>query len=188
MAEAQDMAVQAHYKAYPYPARDPADEANRQIEGSPSRLPEIEHYLFGGRAPDPFRALIAGGGTGDAAIMLAQHMMTRGLAGEVVWLDMSDAARAVAKARAAARGLTNIRFVSGSLLEARAAVGDGFDYVDCCGVLHHLDEPETGIQALRDVLRDDGGMGVMVYGAIGRRGVSDMQALAERLALQDLSP
>jgi 2-polyprenyl-3-methyl-5-hydroxy-6-metoxy-1,4-benzoquinol methylase len=120
--------------------------------------------------------------------MLAQHMMTRGLAGEVVWLDMSDAARAVAKARAAARGLTNIRFVSGSLLEARAAVGDGFDYVDCCGVLHHLDEPETGIQALRDVLRDDGGMGVMVYGAIGRRGVSDMQALAERLALQDLSP
>ena len=34
------------YEAYPYPARDPADEAKRLIEGSPSHLLEIDHYLF----------------------------------------------------------------------------------------------------------------------------------------------
>lgn len=188
MAEAEDRAVDAHYAAYPYPARNPADEANRLIEGSPSRLPELAHYLFRGQAPTPFRALVAGGGTGDAAIMLAQHMTTRGLDGEVVWLDLSPAARAVAEARAAARGLANLSFVEGSLLEARSRVGDGFDYVDCCGVLHHLDAPEAGLAALVDVLKPTGGMGVMVYGALGRRGVYDMQAVADALAPQEMAP
>lgn len=188
MAETRDRAVADHYEAFPYPARDPAAEKTRLIEGSPSRLAEIEHYLFAGRAPRPFRALVAGGGAGDGAIMLAQHMADAGLAGEVVWLDLSAAARKVAEARAAVRGLSNIRFVTGSLLEARAAVGDGFDYVDCCGVLHHLDAPEAGLAALKDVLKPDGGMGVMVYGRYGRRGVYEMQALAEALAPPDLSP
>lgn len=187
-ADARDAAVDAHYAAFPYPARDPADEAKRLIEGSPSRLAEIEHYLFRGRAPRPFRALVAGGGSGDATIMLAQHMADRGLEGEVVWLDLSPAARRLAEARAARRGLTNVRFVDGSLLEARAHVGDGFDYVDCCGVLHHLADPEAGLAALHDVLKPEGGMGVMVYGALGRRGVYDMQAAVAMLASLDLEP
>ncbi len=188
MADSRDAAVARHYESYPYPARDPADEAKRLIEGSPSRLPELAHYLFRGAAPSPFRALAAGGGSGDGAIMLAQHMADAGLDGEVVWLDMSAAARAVAEARVRARGLTNIRFVSGSLLEARALVGDGFDYVDCCGVLHHLDAPEAGIAALRGVLADHGGMGIMVYGALGRRGVYDFQDAAAMLAPQADAP
>ena len=59
--ESQDKAVADHYVAYPYPARDPADEGKRLIEGSPSRLAEVEHYLFQGRLPSPFRVLVAGG-------------------------------------------------------------------------------------------------------------------------------
>jgi len=188
MGEDRDAAVEAHYDAYPYPARDPKDEAARLIEGSPSRFDELAHFVFAGAAPKPFRALVAGGGAGDAAIMLAQHMADRDWEGEVVWLDLSKPARDVAEARAAARGLANIRFVSGSLLEARAHVGDGFDYVDCCGVLHHLDDPEAGLAALVDVLKPTGGAGVMVYGALGRRGVYEMQALAEALAPHDIAP
>ncbi len=68
-----DDRVRAQYEAYPYPERDPADEAKRLIVGSPSHLLEINHYVFGGRldVSRPLRALIAGGGTGDATIMLA---------------------------------------------------------------------------------------------------------------------
>src|SRR3546814_17629896 len=68
--------VREQYEAYPYPSRDPADEAKRLIVGSPSNLLEINHYLFAGRRDfrTPFRALIAGGGTGDATIMLAQQL------------------------------------------------------------------------------------------------------------------
>ena len=57
-----------------------------------------------------------------------------------------------------------------------------FDYIDCCGVLHHMAEPAEGLRALEGVLADDGGMGLMVYGALGRTGVYDAQAMLRTLA------
>ncbi len=37
------------YEASPYPARDPAEERLRLINGSPSHIDEVNHYVFGGR-------------------------------------------------------------------------------------------------------------------------------------------
>ena len=173
-----DRAVRAHYEALPYPARDPADERKRLIAGSPSHIDEINHYVFAGRLSftAPFRALFAGGGTGDGAIMLAQQLAERNPQGRVIYLDESRAAREVAEARARVRGLSNIDFHTGSLLEVGDMSLEMFDYIDCCGVLHHLADPSAGLKALAGVLADGGGMGLMVYGALGRTGVYPMQA------------
>ena len=175
--------VRDQYETYPYPSRNPADEARRLIVGSPSNLLEINHYLFGGRRDfaQPFRALVAGGGTGDATIMLAQQLADAGGVGEVVYLDLSAASRSIAEARAEARGLTNIRFVQGSLLDLEALGLGRFDYIDCCGVLHHLAEPDAGLAALTGALAPDGGMGLMVYGRYGRSGVYPLQAVLRSL-------
>ena len=175
--------VQAQYEAYPYPARDPAEEAQRLLIGSPSQLLEVNHFLFRGALDfdQPFRALVAGGGTGDATIMLAQQLADAGRGGEVVYLDLSTAAREIAEARAKARGLTNISFHKGSLLDLPRLRLGRFDYIDCCGVLHHLPDPPAGLDALKAVLTDNGGMGLMLYGSLGRRGVYDMQAMLRRL-------
>ena len=181
----RDHLVAGQYEAYPYPERKPADEKKRLIEGSPSALLELSHYLFAGRTPNPFRALIAGGGTGDAAIMLAQHCASAGLDAEITYLDMSTAARAVVEARAKTRGLTNLRFVTGSLLEAATLAPGPYDYIDCCGVLHHLKTPEAGLLALAACLKPAGGIGLMVYGEYGRRGVYETQALLRQLAPPD---
>ena len=180
--------VQAQYEAYPYPARDPRDEARRLITGSPSHLLEIDHYLHAGRRDwtRPFRALFAGGGTGDGAIMLAQQLADRRVPAEVVHLDLSTASRRVAEARAQARGLANMRFVTGSLLEA-AALGR-FDHIDCCGVLHHLEDPAAGLRALAAALEPGGGIGLMVYGELGRSGVYPAQDLLRHLAPPDAAP
>src|SRR5919206_2586165 len=109
MSDATDTLLAAQYEIYPYPKRDPRDEAKRLIIGSPSHLREIDHWIFGARRPAsaPLRALVAGGGTGDGAIMLAQHLAWAGRRGEVTWLDRSSAARRIAEARAATRGLEN---------------------------------------------------------------------------------
>ncbi len=50
--------IRRQYEAYPYPARDPADERLRLITGSPSHIDEVDHYVFGGRRDwaQPFRA------------------------------------------------------------------------------------------------------------------------------------
>ncbi len=173
-----DAALSAQYESYPYPARDPRDEAKRLITGSPSRLAEIDHYLFEGRLDlaKPFRALVAGGGTGDATVMLAQQLADAGAAeAEVVYLDLSRASRSIAEARIAARGLTNVTFVSGSLLELEGLGLGSFDYIDCCGVLHHLKEPAAGLAALAGALQPQGGLGVMVYAPYGRTGVYHLQ-------------
>lgn len=167
--------IAAQYEAYPYPARDPGDESKRLITGSPSHPLEIDHFLFAGRRDwqKPFKALVAGGGTGDALIQMAQVLTTAGKPYEITYLDLSGHAREIAEARAAARGLEGIRFVTGSLLDA-PEMGE-FDYIDCCGVLHHLPEPQAGFDALARAVSDEGGMGLMVYAPYGRSGVYPLQ-------------
>ncbi len=173
----RDKAVKRQYEDYPYPPRDPADEAQRLIEGSPSHLDEVNHYLFSGSRDfsKPFRALVAGGGTGDGTIMLAQHLANRGTAGTVTYIDLSTASREVAEKRAAARGLTNIEFLTGSLLDLSEKDLGLFDYIDCCGVLHHLEDPSEGLKALTNCLAEEGGMGLMLYATLGRTGVYPVQ-------------
>ena len=167
--------VKTQYEAYPYPERDPEDEAKRLITGSPSHPLEIDHFIFGGQRDwaRPLRALVAGGGTGDGLIQLAQMMAQAGKPCEITYVDLSSAARAVAEARAARRGLTGITFVTGSLLDAPDL--GVFDYIDCCGVLHHLPDPAAGFAALRAALAPGGGMGFMVYAPHGRAGVYPLQ-------------
>jgi SAM-dependent methyltransferase len=179
-----DRRVRGQYEAHPYPARDPADEAKRLVTGSPSHILEIDHYVFGGgrRLSRPFRALVAGGGTGDAAIMLAQQLADAGREAEVVYLDVSTASLAIARARADARGLSNVRFLNESLLDLDRLDLGRFDYIDCCGVLHHLEDPAAGLAALAHALAEDGGMGLMLYGKLGRTGVYHMQAMLGMLA------
>ena len=176
-------ALRAQYEAYPYPARDPEDERRRLVLGSPSNLAEVNHYLFAGRRDfsRPFRALAAGGGTGDATIMMAQQLADAGAPGEVVYLDLSTAALETARARAAVRGLTNLAFHQGSLLDLPDFGLGRFDYIDCCGVLHHLEDPAAGLRALAAVLAPGGGIGLMLYGALGRRGVYETQAMLRLL-------
>ena len=156
--------VAAQYEAYPYPARNPQDEKTRLVDGSPSNLAEVDHYIFGGSRDfrQPLRALVAGGGTGDGLILLAQHLAGRRCPAEVVYLDLSAASRRIAEARAKTRGLTNIQFHTGSLLDLpRLGLGI-FDYIDCCGVLHHLENPGAGLAALTSVMAPEGGMGLML--------------------------
>ncbi len=190
MTDLTDARLAAQYEAYPYPRRDPRDEAKRLIVGSPGHLHEIDHWVFGGSRPAarPLRALIAGGGSGDATIMLAQQMTREGRAGTVTWLDRSGAALQVARARAAARGLTNIVWEQRSLLDLAASGLGLFDYIDCCGVLHHLPDPAAGVRALVSVLAPGGGMGLMVYAPHGRTGVYMIQEALRLLAPVEEEP
>lgn len=183
MARKRKDSVRDQYETYPYPERNPSDEARRLVTGSPSHFPELSHHLFAGRWDwdRPMRIMVAGGGTGDALAMLAQQTADAGVPAEILYLDLSEASRSVAEARIEARGLTDrVRFETGSLLDA-ASFGP-FDYVDCCGVLHHLEAPVAGLRALADALSPEGGMGIMVYGRLGRTGVYDLQDALRSLA------
>ncbi|WP_281857583.1 class I SAM-dependent methyltransferase [Litoreibacter halocynthiae] len=167
--------VKAQYEAYPYPERNPEDEKKRLITGSPSHPLELDHHLYGGQRDwtGKTRILVAGGGTGDALIQLAQILTSAGKKHEIIYIDLSEASRKIAEARVRVRGLRNITFVTGSLLDAPDY--GPFDYIDCCGVLHHLPDPQEGFNALAAALAPEGGIGLMVYAPYGRSGVYPLQ-------------
>lgn len=171
--------VRNQYEALPYPPCNPEDDRKRLVLTWLEDLPMINHYCFAGKQSfqNGFKALVAGGGTGDATIFLAEQL--RHTDGQVVHLDMSEASIALAKERAQIRGLTNIRWVHDSLLNlpALAAELGKFDYINCSGVLHHLADPDLGFKALLSVLKADGAIGLMVYATSGRTGVYQMQEL-----------
>lgn len=183
-----DLRVQ--YENYPYPPRDPADEARRLVSGSPSHILEIDHHIYAGKRQKTgiFRALVAGGGTGDATVMLAQQHASAGIEAEIVHLDISEASTAIARARVEARGLTNVTFLHGPIEALPALEQAPFDYIDCCGVLHHLADPAIGLAALAGALTPGGGMGIMVYAPLGRTGVYHAQSMLRMIAGDDADP
>lgn len=190
MTDRTDSQLAAQYEAYPYPHRDPRDEAKRLIVGSPGHLHEVDYWVFGAKrsVSIPLRVLVAGGGSGDATIMLATQMAREGRAGTVTWLDRSAAALKIAQARAAERGLTNIVWEQRSLLDLPGSGLGPFDYIDCCGVLHHLPDPGDGVRALESVLAPGGGMGLMVYAPHGRTGIYMIQDALRLLAPAEEPP
>ncbi len=166
------------YDALPYPTRNPEDERRRLITGSPSHLSELDHYGFGGglrNRQQPFRCLVAGGGTGDASIMLAQQMADAGISAGILHVDLSAASCDVARARAEVRGLSTLGVCEGSIFDLPAGGNRLFDYIDCCGVLHHLEDPVAALRHLAALLEPDGAMGLMVYGRFGRTGLYPVQ-------------
>ncbi|MEP6589369.1 MAG: class I SAM-dependent methyltransferase, partial [Polaromonas sp.] len=169
--------VKSQYESMPYPPCNPQDDRQRLVQTWLEDLPMINHYCFAGKQSfkNGFRALVAGGGTGDATIFLAQQL--QGTNAEIVHLDMSHASIALAQERARIRGLSNITWVHYSLMSLPALGLGKFDYINCSGVLHHLADPDLGLRVLRSVLKDDGAIGLMVYGSTGRTGVYQMQAL-----------
>jgi hypothetical protein len=62
-------------------------------------------------------------------------LASAGRAAKITYLDLSTAARGVAEARAAARGLTNIEFHTGSLLDARVSVNSTTSTVAACSTI-----------------------------------------------------
>jgi len=173
--------VRNQYETLPYPPRDPAEERERLVLTWLEDLPMINHYCFAGKQSfrRNFRTLVAGGGTGDATIFLAEQLRSVASDAEVVHLDMSEASIAIARQRADIRGLTNITWRHDSLLnlpQLAAQLGP-FDYINCSGVLHHLADPDLGLKALLSVLKDTGALGLMVYASTGRTGVYQMQQL-----------
>jgi len=170
--------VRNQYEDYPYPTRDPEEERHRLLRFNLCELTAINHYCYQGRRQfDGFQVLVAGGGTGDGSICLAEQLKPYN--GHVVHLDISTASIKVAQKRAKIRGLNNITWLHDSLLELPNLGLEPFDYINCTGVLHHLADPNAGLAALKAVLKADGAMGIMVYAEYGRAGVYHMQRMLQ---------
>ena len=141
--------------------------------------PSHAHRIFWpDRAYRPdMRILVAGCGTNQAAVIAYTNPSAT-----VVGCDVSESSLAHQHHLQERYGLENLRLQRMPIEEARQ-LGDDFDLIISTGVLHHLDDPQTGMNALAEVLRPDGVIAIMLYARYGRIGVELMQALFRDLGL-----
>lgn len=103
--------------------------------------------------PEPLRILDAGCGTGVSTDYLA-HLNP---GAEILAVDISPGTLEVARERlrrSGAAGRASVRIEQRSLLDL---AGEGpFDYINSVGVLHHLKQPQAGLRALAELLRQGG--------------------------------
>ncbi|MFM9890856.1 MAG: class I SAM-dependent methyltransferase [Rickettsiales bacterium] len=177
--------VRGQYEDFPYPFRDPNDEAKYFHGGDTHSLMGLSHGGWGGKRDlrQGARILIAGCGTGDSAVMFAEEM--NGYSGEIVAIDLSSKSIEIAQARMKKRQLNNVTFRHMSILDLPQAGLGQFDIIESGGVLHHLPDPVAGLAALTPLLKPDGMMAIMVYGQYGRMAIYLVQQLMQQLVPPD---
>ena len=68
-------------------------------------------------------------------------------------------------------------------IERAGELERGFDLIVCTGVLHHLQDPDVGLRALRGLLKPEGSMYLMLYAPYGRHGIYLLQDYCRRLGI-----
>jgi SAM-dependent methyltransferase len=178
MNPGEEADVQRFYERYPYPPPVGSLEQYRQLWRDRQRR-LADHHLF--QPAMPFREnssiLIAGCGTSQAA----KHAM-RWPAAEVTGIDFSATSVSCTEELKRKYKLDNLRVLQLPVERAYELQHD-FDQIVCTGVLHHLPNPDAGLQALRGVLKPEGAMHLMVYAPYGRTGIYMLQEFCRRVGV-----
>ena len=170
--------IRDFYTTHPFPP--PIANLDRAREmWQDENVHRAEHHLL---CPEQkYRAdldvLVAGCGTWQAAKYAIGHPKAR-----VMGIDVSSTSLEHTERLKQNYDLTNLE-ARQLAVENVAELDQQFDLIICTGVLHHLVDPDSGLRALRSVLKPDGAMNLMVYAPYGRDGVYMIQEYCRRLGI-----
>lgn len=170
-------AVRKQYEAYSYPP--PIEDAAHFLKQwgpltCDPRFAGIQLWPEGRPRPD-LRILCAGCGSSQAPLIALNNPDC-----SVIGIDLSEASLTHSTRLRDRHGLKNLELWRMSLLDV-GQLNRAFDLILCTGVLHHLPDPDAGLQALADVLEPSGSMSIMLYGKSARAGVYQVQDILRRL-------
>ncbi|OBK39902.1 hypothetical protein A5658_22415 [Mycobacterium sp. 1245111.1] len=122
--------------------------------------------------------LIAGCGTNQAAVFAFMNPDAK-----VTAIDISQPSLDHQQYLKDKHGLFNLDL---NLLpiEEVSSLNRDFDLIVSTGVLHHMADPQVGMNAIASCLRPDGAMGIMLYAKYGRAGLELLQQLFRDLGLK----
>lgn len=135
----------------------------------------LERELEGFKAPAFFnmgtiKVLIAGSGTGQHALRVAKYFRNV----DVLAIDLSQQAMAYAKRMATLHNISNVRFLCADILEL-ADLDETFHVIECSGVLHHMESPKEGLNALVSKLKPKGLLKLGLYSQQARSVVNQIR-------------
>lgn len=170
--------VGAFYERHPYPP--PVDDLTGYARTWDDARQRSDAHLYWPEEPfrDDRRILVAGCGTSQAAKYALRWPKAR-----VTGIDFSKVSIEHTAKLKRKHSIHNLELKQ-LPIERVAELGSSFDHVVCTGVLHHLADPDAGLRALRDVLKPDGAMHLMVYAPYGRAGIYMLQDYCRRLGVE----
>ncbi|MBF0453239.1 MAG: tetratricopeptide repeat protein [Magnetococcales bacterium] len=125
--------------------------------------------------PSAPKILVAGCGTGRQPIDLAITLP----ASDIKAIDLSRASLAYAQRKAREMDISNIHFGQADLLEL-SDWQERYDLIACSGVLHHMEDPERGLDVLLACLKPGGVMQLGLYSETARQGVIAARSLVAK--------
>lgn len=120
--------------------------------------------------------LIAGCGTGKHLLSSYNFYGSANFAA----IDISKTSLAYAKRKLIDFNLDDkFQLYHCDILEADKA-GGPFDFIECCGVLHHMEDPLAGLQSLSGLLKPNGSIKLALYSRIARQSVYDVREFIQK--------
>jgi SAM-dependent methyltransferase len=155
--------VRAQYEEHPYPRwidfQVLSDRNDRLVD-------DLERHALDFRNPgwpERPKVLVPGCGTGYQPLALASRYPEA----DILAVDLSRTSLAYAVRRQEELSIPNVEFGQADLL-GMADWDDRFEYIDCAGVLHHMESPLAGWRVLCGLLRAGGVMRVGLYSELAR--------------------
>ncbi len=81
-------------------------------------------------------------------------------------IDISDTSLKIAKSIKEKNNIENIEFKKFNLMDSTLKLGK-FDIILCMGILHHLSNPQKGLENILQSLKKDGLLFLYLYGKLG---------------------
>jgi SAM-dependent methyltransferase len=170
--------VRDFYEKMPYPEPIESLDRDRDLYANSERRRAQFHLAWPSERPlGNLEILVAGCGTSQAARYAIREPDAR-----VTGIDISEASLRHTRDLQRKHDLRNLE-LHPLAIEDVSKLARSFDLIVCTGVLHHLPDPDRGLRQLRDVLRPQGAMRIMVYARYGRTGIYMMQEYCRLLGV-----
>ena len=162
--DAVSQRVQAQYEEHPYPRLINIQSVNDRNERLVDEIAQHALNFKDPGWPEQPKVLVPGCGTGYHPLTLAR----RHPEADVLAVDLSRTSLAYAIRKQEELKITNVRFCQADLL-CLGELSDRFEYIDCTGVLHHLESPMEGWKILSGLLKPGGVMHIGLYSELARK-------------------
>tara|TARA_Y200000002_G_C22675787_1_gene661997 strand:+ start:121 stop:2448 length:2328 start_codon:yes stop_codon:yes gene_type:complete len=115
--------------------------------------------------PKKIKVLIAGCGTGYQIVQSQRYSNA-----EIVAIDLSASSLSYAQRKINEFGIKNVDFIKMDILDVNLLEKE-FDLIECGGVLHHMSDPNQGLESLLKVLKNKGFLRLAFYSELARQDV-----------------
>lgn len=173
--------VQQHYEQHPYPRWNQIFVIPQGDIGSSilKFIPDIRDQLPAPLFDKTIPILVAGAGTGRHPIILSRRFPKA----KITAIDLSRRSLAYATLKARQLNINNVKFYHGDILELDK-LKQKYHYIECNGVLHHLDNPMLGLERLLQCLHPEGIIKIALYSATARKTITTERKKISKLNIQ----